>query len=97
MSTALSLPLPSSPWHPAQEELYMVRPNSRVTFEPSSELCRASEKGMMKTQSRRQSPGNRNRDLRIGDMCWRGHSISGLGRIFTTTFSKFHAMEISFD
>src|SRR5579859_6528093 len=98
MSTALSLPLPSSPWQPAQEELYMVRPRSVVALKrPEEGICCPNEDGMFKTHSRRQSPGNGNSDLRIVDISRRPHSISASRSIFTTTLSYFHAMEISFD
>src|ERR1051325_2126799 len=47
MSTALSLPRPSSPWHPEQEELKVLWPNTDAAFGSrfSNCFCWANEAG----------------------------------------------------
>src|ERR1700687_3054081 len=91
MLTALSLPRPSSPWQPAQAELYVVRPGSRVTFAWfEEEFCCPSEEEVFKAHRSRESPSSGSRGFRITIICtrhivsqWSAGSSERLSAIFT--------------
>ena len=74
----------------------MFLPTSRVTFEWSEEeFCCASEKEMLKADSRRQGPSSGDKDLRIGSICKRPHSTAVERRLFGKHFLYFQGMKIS--
>jgi hypothetical protein len=111
MFAPLSLPRPSSPWHPAQVELKVRPPGADVVLKSSSHesFCRAREEESKRapTHTRSASQSNHGEELRLESIVWPAVAIvtddTGAGiqtpfffSLGGTSFSERRPMERGF-